>query len=273
MGNMKEVIKQAFKHRSDITPATVDTTLKEAISETLQMLDSGRLRVAEQVDGNWIVHQWLKKAILLSFHIQDNQVMKGAQTNYYDKVGAKFYDYNSRDFHESGIRVVPPAMVKKGVYIAPGVTLMPSFCNTGAYVDSGSRIDTWATIGCCAQICKNVHIADGVGIGGTLESLQTRPTIIEDNCFIGSHSQVSEGVIVEQGSIISMGVCIGQSTRIYNRMTKKISYGRVPAGSVVVAGNLPSDDGTYSLNCAVIVKQLDLKARANIDINELLRNI
>ncbi len=273
MSDMQEVIEQAFENRADITPVSVDTHVKEAVVEAIQMLDSGRLRVAEKIDGDWVVNQWLKKAVLLSFRIEDNQLMKGAATNYFDKVESKFQDYNSRDFREAGIRVVPPAMVRKGVYIAPGVVLMPSYCNIGAYVDSGTMVDTWATVGSCAQIGKNVHLSGGVGIGGVLEPLQAGPTIIEDNCFIGARSEVVEGVIVEEGSVISMGVYIGQSTRIYNRMTDEVTYGRIPAGSVVVSGNLPSDDGKYSLYCAVIVKQVDAKTLGKVGINELLRNI
>jgi len=215
----------------------------------------------------------VKKAVLLSFRIEDNHFMKGAFTNYFDKVESKFQDFNSRDFREAGIRVVPPATVRKGVYIAPGVVLMPSYCNIGAYVDSGTMVDTWATVGSCAQIGKNVHLSGGAGIGGVLEPLQAGPTIIEDNCFIGARSEVVEGVIVEAGSVISMGVYIGQSTRIYNRMTDEISYGRIPAGSVVVSGNLPSTDGKYSLYCAVIVKQVDAKTLGKVGINKLLRNI
>ncbi len=273
MTDMQEVIEQAFENRAEITPSAVDTHVKEAVSEAIQMLDTGRLRVAEKIDDNWVVNQWLKKAVLLSFRIEDNHFMKGAFTNYFDKVESKFQDYNSRDFREAGIRVVPPATVRKGVYIAPGVVLMPSYCNIGAYVDSGTMVDTWATVGSCAQIGKNVHLSGGVGIGGVLEPLQAGPTIIEDNCFIGARSEVVEGVIVEEGSVISMGVYIGQSTRIYNRMTDEITYGRIPAGSVVVSGNLPSDDGKYSLYCAVIVKQVDTKTLGKVGINELLRNI
>ena len=273
MSDMQEIIEQAFENRAEITPSSVDTHVKEAVVEAIQMLDSGRLRVAEKIDGDWVVNQWLKKAVLLSFRIEDNQLMKSGSTNYFDKVESKFQDYNSRDFREAGIRVVPPATVRKGVYIAPGVVLMPSYCNIGAYVDSGTMVDTWATVGSCAQIGKNVHLSGGVGIGGVLEPLQAGPTIIEDNCFIGARSEVVEGVIVEEGSVISMGVYIGQSTRIYNRMTDEVSYGRIPAGSVVVSGNLPSNDGKYSLYCAVIVKQVDAKTLGKVGINELLRNI
>ena len=211
--------------------------------------------------------------MLLSFRIEDNQFMKGGFTNYFDKVPSKFADYNAREFRESGVRVVPPAAVRKGSYISPNVVLMPSYVNIGAYVDSGTMVDTWATVGSCAQIGKNVHLSGGVGIGGVLEPLQANPTIIEDNCFIGVRSEVVEGVIVEEGSVISMGVYIGQSTKIFNRETGEISYGRIPAGSVVVSGNLPSKDGTYSLYCAVIVKQVDEKTRGKVSINELLRSI
>lgn len=273
MSDMQQVIEQAFENRAEITPATVDNQVKEAIGEAIQMLDSGRVRVAEKNGDSWVVNQWLKKAVLLSFRIEENHLIRGGASNYYDKVQSKFGDYNSRDFQEAGIRVVPPATVRKGVYIAPGVVLMPSYCNIGAYVDSGTMVDTWATVGSCAQIGKNVHLSGGVGIGGVLEPLQAGPTIIEDNCFIGARSEVVEGVIVEQGSVISMGVYIGQSTRIYNRMTGEVSYGRIPAGSVVVSGNLPSDDGKYSLYCAVIVKQVDAKTLGKVGINELLRNI
>lgn len=215
----------------------------------------------------------VEKAVLLSFRIQDNYFMKGGFTNYFDKVDSKYADYNSRDFRESGVRVVPPATVRKGSYVASGTVLMPSYVNIGAYVDSGTMVDTWATVGSCAQIGKNVHLSGGVGIGGVLEPLQAGPTIIEDNCFIGARSEVVEGVVVEEGSVISMGVYIGQSTKIFNRETGEISYGRIPAGSVVVSGNLPSKDGSYSLYCAVIVKQVDEKTRGKVGINELLRDI
>ncbi|MCK5697034.1 MAG: 2,3,4,5-tetrahydropyridine-2,6-dicarboxylate N-succinyltransferase [Gammaproteobacteria bacterium] len=273
MSDIQHIIEDAFENRAEITPTTVEAPVKEAISEAIQMLDSGHRRVAEKVDGDWVVNQWLKKAVLLSFRIEENHLIREGSTNYYDKVTSKFLDYNSQDFQEAGIRVVPPATVRKGVYIAPSVVLMPSFCNIGAYVDSGTMVDTWATVGSCAQIGKNVHLSGGVGIGGVLEPLQANPTIIEDNCFIGARSEVVEGVIVEEGSVISMGVYIGQSTRIYNRMTDEVSYGRIPAGSVVVSGNLPSKDGKYSLYCAVIVKQVDAKTLGKVGINELLRDI
>ncbi len=273
MSDLKTVIEEAFERRADITPRNVETHVREAVEEAIAMLDSGAARVAEKTSGDWVVNEWLKKAVLLSFRINDNEFIKGGFTNYYDKVESKFADYNTRDFRESGVRVVPPATARKGSYIAPSVVMMPSYVNIGAYVDSGTMVDTWATVGSCAQIGKNVHLSGGVGIGGVLEPLQAAPTIIEDNCFIGARSEVVEGVIVEEGSVISMGVYIGQSTRIFNRMTGEITYGRIPKGSVVVSGNLPSKDGTYSLYCAVIVKQVDEKTLGKVGINELLRSI
>ncbi|MEJ2390651.1 MAG: 2,3,4,5-tetrahydropyridine-2,6-dicarboxylate N-succinyltransferase [Gammaproteobacteria bacterium] len=271
--DLKNVIDDAFEKRADITPLRVDTMVKEAVNEAIALLDKGELRVAEKQDGKWVVNEWLKKAVLLSFRIEDNAFMKGGFTNYFDKVRPKYADYNSRDFRNDGVRVVPPATVRRGAYVAPGVVLMPSYVNIGAYVDSGTMVDTWATVGSCAQIGKNVHLSGGVGIGGVLEPLQAAPTIIEDNCFIGARSEVVEGVIVGEGSVISMGVYIGQSTRIYNRMTGEISYGMIPPYSVVVSGNLPSSDGKYSLYCAVIVKQVDEKTLSKVGINELLRDI
>ncbi|MCU7960174.1 MAG: 2,3,4,5-tetrahydropyridine-2,6-dicarboxylate N-succinyltransferase [gamma proteobacterium symbiont of Bathyaustriella thionipta] len=273
MSDNQSIIVEAFEQRADITPRNVDTHVRDAVMQTIEQLDKGELRVAEKKDGDWIVNEWIKKAVLLSFRIEDNHFMKGGFTNYYDKVESKYADYNSRDFRESGVRVVPPATVRKGSYIAPSTVLMPSYVNIGAYVDSGTMVDTWATVGSCAQIGKNVHLSGGVGIGGVLEPLQAAPTIIEDNCFIGARSEVVEGVIVEAGAVISMGVYIGQSTRIYNRETDEITYGRIPAGSVVVSGNLPSKDGKYSLYCAVIVKQVDAKTLSKVGINELLRDI
>jgi 2,3,4,5-tetrahydropyridine-2-carboxylate N-succinyltransferase len=273
MSDLQNIIDEAFERRADISPRSVDTHVREAVLEALNLVDKGERRVAEKVDGEWVVNQWLKKAVLLSFRIQDNYFMKGGFTNYFDKVDSKYADYNSRDFRDAGVRVVPPATVRKGAHVAPGVVLMPSYVNIGAFVDSGTMVDTWATVGSCAQIGKNVHLSGGVGIGGVLEPLQAGPTIIEDNCFIGARSEVVEGVVVEEGSVISMGVYIGQSTRIFNRMTGEITYGRIPAGSVVVSGNLPSKDGSYSLYCAVIVKQVDEKTRGKVGINELLRDI
>jgi 2,3,4,5-tetrahydropyridine-2-carboxylate N-succinyltransferase len=273
VSDLQNTIEEAFERRADITPRSVETHVREAVEEVIYQLDTGSARVAEKKDGQWVVNEWLKKAVLLSFRINDNEFMKGGFTNYYDKVSSKYAMYNNRDFREAGVRVVPPASARRGSYIAPGVVLMPSYVNIGAYVDSGAMVDTWATVGSCAQIGKNVHLSGGVGIGGVLEPLQAAPTIIEDNCFIGARSEVVEGVIVEEGSVISMGVYIGQSTRIYDREKDEIIYGRIPAGSVVVSGNLPSKDGKYSLYCAVIVKQVDEKTRGKVGINELLRNI
>jgi len=274
MQDLQNIIEAAFERRAEITPRTVEPQLKEAIQTVIAKLDSGELRVAERVSvGNWITHQWIKKAVLLSFRIEDNAFIKGGFTNYFDKVPSKFADYNSRDFREGGFRVVPPAAARRGSYIAKNVVLMPSYVNIGGYVDEGSMVDTWATVGSCAQIGKNVHLSGGVGIGGVLEPVQANPTIIEDNCFIGARSEVVEGVIVEEGSVISMGVYIGQSTKIYDRETGEVHYGRVPAGSVVVSGNLPSKDGSYSLYCAVIVKKVDAKTLGKVGINELLRGI
>lgn len=257
MQQLQNIIETAFERRAEITPANADTVTREAVNQVIALLDSGALRVAEKIDGQWVTHQWLKKAVLLSFRINDNQVIEGAESRYFDKVPMKFADYDEARFQKEGFRVVPPAAVRQGAFIARNTVLMPSYVNIGAYVDEGTMVDTWATVGSCAQIGKNVHLSGGVGIGGVLEPLQANPTIIEDNCFIGARSEVVEGVIVEEGSVISMGVYIGQSTRIYDRETGEIHYGRVPAGSVVVSGNLPSKDGKYSLYCAVIVKKVE----------------
>jgi 2,3,4,5-tetrahydropyridine-2-carboxylate N-succinyltransferase len=273
MSDLQQTIEAAFENRADITPSNVSDDIKKAVTAAIELLDSGAARVAEPTDDGWKVNEWLKKAVLLSFRIHDNQVMAGASTQYYDKVDSKFAETTSAEFAASGVRVVPPAMARKGSYIASGVVLMPSYVNIGAYVDSGTMVDTWATVGSCAQIGKNVHLSGGVGIGGVLEPLQASPTIIEDNCFIGARSEIVEGVIVEKNSVISMGVYIGQSTKIFNRATGEVSYGRIPAGSVVVSGNLPSADRSYSLYCAVIVKQVDEKTRSKVGINDLLRNI
>ena len=271
---MKDIIEQAFENRGELNPDNAPKEIREAVAEAIELLDSGKARVAERHGvGDWVVNEWLKKAVLLSFRLENNQPMQGGFTQYYDKVPSKFADMSPEDFDKSGIRVVPPAMARKGSFIASDTVLMPSYVNIGAYVDSGTMVDTWATVGSCAQIGKNVHLSGGVGIGGVLEPLQAAPTIIEDNCFIGARSEVVEGVIVEEGSVISMGVYIGQSTRIFNRETGEITYGRIPAGSVVVSGNLPSKDGTYSLYCAVIVKQVDSKTLGKVGINELLRGI
>ena len=272
MKQLQTLIEQAWERRAEISPANAASGLKRAVADTIELLDQGRLRVAEKLSGGWVTHQWAKKAVLLSFRLQDNYVMKDGYTRYYDKVAAKFADYTPRAFQKGGFRVVPPAAVRKGAYIAKNVVLMPSFVNIGAYVDEGTMVDTWVTVGSCAQIGKNVHLSGGVGIGGVLEPLQANPTIIEDNCFIGARSEIVEGVVIEEGSVISMGVFIGQSTRIYHRQTGEILYGRVPAGSVVVPGSLPSADGRCNLYCAVIVKQVDAKTRAKTSINELLRS-
>lgn len=272
MSDLQSIITQAFEKRADLTPKRVSIEIRDAVQETLDLLDQGALRVAEKNQNKWVVNEWLKKAVLLSFKITDNDFIKGGFTNYFDKVPAKFADIGTRELRDFGVRVVPPATARRGAYIAPGVVLMPSYINIGAYVDSGTMVDTWATVGSCAQIGKNVHLSGGVGIGGVLEPLQAAPTVIEDNCFIGARSEVVEGVVVGEGSVISMGVYLGQSTKIYNRETEEISYGYVPPGSVVVPGNLPSKDGKYSLYCAVIIKQVDEKTRAKVGLNELLRD-
>jgi 2,3,4,5-tetrahydropyridine-2,6-dicarboxylate N-succinyltransferase len=268
---LQSLIETAYEERSQLSANTVHPTVHQAILEVIERLDQGQLRVAENQDGQWVVHEWVKKAVLLFFCTQVNRVMDSGFTRYFDKVPLKYSGSTASEFLHSGTRVVPPACVRKGAYVAPNVVLMPSYVNIGAYVDTGTLVDTWATVGSCAQIGKNVHLSGGVGIGGVLEPLQANPTIIEDNCFIGARSEIVEGVVVERGSVISMGVFIGQSTRIYNRMTGETTYGRVPAGSVVVPGNLPSSDGRYSLYCAVIVKQVDEKTRGKVSLNELLR--
>lgn len=272
MTALETIINQHFETRAGLNAKTAGKQLKNAVTEVMAGLDNGSLRVAEKKAGQWIVNQWIKKAVLLSFALSDNRVIEGGFTNYHDKVISKFAQLDKAGFDKIGARIVPPAMARYGCYIAPGVIMMPSYVNLGAYVDSGTMVDTWATVGSCAQIGKNVHLSGGVGIGGVLEPLQAHPTIIEDNCFIGARSEIVEGVIVEEGSVISMGVYIGQSTKIYNRATAEISYGRIPKGSVVVSGNLPSTDGKYSLYCAVIVKQVDEKTRGKVGLNELLRD-
>jgi len=271
--SLEQVIDQGYELVKREGPRSADRALKDAVRDAVAALDAGRMRVAEKNGGAWVVNQWLKKAVLLYLSLNNNRVIQGGFTNYYDKVTAKFAGFDKSGFVDTGVRVVPPAVARHGSYIAPGVVLMPCYVNIGAYVDNGTMVDTWATVGSCAQIGQNVHLSGGVGIGGVLEPLQANPTIIEDNCFIGARSEIVEGVIVGEGAVISMGVFIGQSTRIYNRMTGETSYGRIPPGAVVVSGNLPSDDGKYSLYCAVIVKQVDDKTRAKVGINELLRNI
>ena len=273
MSQLQSVIETAFENRAQLSPGTAEPGVRAAVAEVLSGLDAGTLRVAEKRGGQWITHQWVKKAVLLSFRLEDNGVIRDGYTNYFDKVPAKFSNYSIDDFKAGGFRVVPPAAVRRGAFIGRDVVLMPSYVNIGAYVDEGTMVDTWATVGSCAQIGKNVHLSGGVGIGGVLEPLQSNPTIIEDNCFIGARSEIVEGVIVGEGSVISMGVYIGQSTRIYHRETGETLYGSVPPGSVVVSGNLPSADGRYSLYCAVIVKQVDAKTRAKTSINVLLRGV
>lgn len=270
---LQTIVEAAFERRAEITPRNVETLTRDAIIKAIDMLETGNARVAQKIDDDWIVNEWLKKAVLLYFRINDNDFVKGGFTNYYDKIPSKYADYNNREFQESGTRIVPPASVRKGAYIAPNTVLMPSYVNIGAYIGEGTMVDTWATVGSCAQVGKNVHLSGGVGIGGVLEPIQASPTIIEDNCFIGARSEIVEGVIVEKGSVISMGVFISQSTKILDRDTGDISYGRIPAGSVVVSGSLPSKDGSHSLYCAVIVKKVDDKTRSKTGINELLRDI
>lgn len=273
MNKLEATINEGFERRTEITPAKAPKKLKDAVARCIEGLDTGALRVAEKKDGKWTVHQWLKKAVLLSFRLHDNEIAKSGCHQYFDKVPMKYGRYGKKKFAAGGVRIVPGAVARKGSYIAPGVVLMPSFVNIGAYVDTGTMVDTWATVGSCAQIGRNVHLSGGVGIGGVLEPVQAAPTIIEDDCFIGARSEVVEGVIIGEGSVISMGVYIGQSTRILDRATGEITYGYIPAGSVVVSGNLPAKDGSHSLYCAVIVKRVDAKTRAKVGINELLRGI
>ncbi len=275
MNPLQNIIEAAFEDRANINPANASKELKDAIASIIADLDSGVLRVASRVGNtqNWETHQWIKKAVLLSFRLDDNVLLEGGCTKYFDKVSPKFADYTEQDFKADGIRVVPNAMVRRGSFIGKNAVLLPSFVNIGAYVGENTMVDAWATVGSCAQIGKNVHLSGGVGIGGVLEPVQAGPTIIGDNCFIGARSEVVEGVIVEDNCVISMGVYIGQSTKIYDRETGSVSYGRIPAGSVVVSGNLPSKDGSYSLYCAVIVKKVDEKTLGKVGINELLRGI
>jgi 2,3,4,5-tetrahydropyridine-2-carboxylate N-succinyltransferase len=305
---LQTIIDTAWEQRAEISPASASAEVRDAVAHVLAGLDDGSLRVAQKDTGSWVVNQWIKKAVLLSFRLENNVPVEGGGMQFYDKVPTKFANYTAEDFAKGGFRVVPPAVARRGSFIGKNVVLMPSYVNIGAYVDEGAMVDTWATVGSCAQIgknvvlmpsyvnigayvdegamvdtwatvgsCaqigKNVHLSGGVGIGGVLEPMQANPTIIEDNCFIGARSEIVEGVIVEENSVISMGVYIGQSTKIYNRETGEVTYGRIPAGSVVVSGSLPSADGKYSLYCAVIVKQVDAKTRAKTGINELLRGV
>ncbi len=272
MSEQIQFIETGFDKSGKMDNTQEQQLLVDAVQDAISMLDSGEARVAEKISGEWHVNQWLKKAVLLSFRLADNEVMPGSHSRFYDKVPMKYADYTAEQFAADGVRVVPDAIVRRGAYVASDVVLMPSYVNIGAHVGSGTMVDTWSTVGSCAQIGRNVHLSGGVGIGGVLEPVQAGPTIIEDDCFIGARSEVVEGFVVEEGSVISMGVYLGQSTRIYNRETEEISYGRVPAGSVVVPGSLPSDDGKYSMYCAVIVKQVDAKTRAKTSLNDLLRN-
>jgi 2,3,4,5-tetrahydropyridine-2,6-dicarboxylate N-succinyltransferase len=269
---LENLINPAWEDRSSFSPDSFPQEIAYAVEEVLALLDSGGLRVAEKVDGDWVTHQWVKKAVLLSFRMRSNGLSEAGPMRFFDKVPLKFEDFSDEDFSKGGYRVVPPAIVRKGAFIAPNAVLMPSYVNVGAYVGEGTMVDTWATVGSCAQVGKNVHLSGGVGLGGVLEPLQANPTIIEDNCFIGARSEIVEGVIVEENSVISMGVFIGQSTKIFDRSTGEITYGRVPSGSVVVPGSLPAADGKYSLNCAVIVKRVDAQTRAKTALNDLLRD-
>ncbi len=273
MQDLIDIIEKGYDARGQMADDASTRELDDAVQSAITMLDAGTSRVAEPRDGGWHVNQWLKKAVLLSFRLSSNEMIPGQYSNFFDKVPLKYASYTDEDFQRDGVRVVPDAIVRRGAHVASDVVLMPSYVNIGAFVDSGTLVDTWATVGSCAQIGKNVHLSGGVGIGGVLEPVQAGPTIIEDDCFIGARSEVVEGVIVEKGSVISMGVYIGQSTRIYDRESGETSYGRVPAGSVVVSGNLPSSDGKYSLYCAVIVKRVDAKTRAKTSLNDLLRNV
>ncbi|MGA0882145.1 MAG: 2,3,4,5-tetrahydropyridine-2,6-dicarboxylate N-succinyltransferase [Burkholderiaceae bacterium] len=268
---LQSLIDAAWDARAELSPKQHPADLKSAVEEIIEQLDAGTLRVASKESGSWVVHQWVKKAVLLSFRLRDNAPIEAGDLRFFDKVPTKFAHMSPEAIAASGVRVVPPAMARRGSFLGKNVVLMPSYVNIGAYVDEGTMVDTWATVGSCAQIGKNVHLSGGVGIGGVLEPLQANPTIIEDNCFIGARSEVVEGVIIEENSVLSMGVFIGQSTRIYDRATGEVFMGRVPAGSVVVPGSLPSSDGKYSLNCAVIVKRVDAQTRAKTSINDLLR--
>jgi len=270
---LEALINAAWEDRANLSSKSAPQDIKDAVDNTITQLNNGSIRVAtRQAVGQWTVHQWIKKAVLLSFKLNDNELMRAGELGFFDKVKTKFSHLSEAEMRETGIRVVPPAVARRGSYIAKGAILMPSYVNIGAYVDEGTMVDTWAAVGSCAQVGKNVHLSGGVGLGGVLEPMQANPTIIEDNCFIGARSEVVEGVIVEENSVISMGVYIGQSTPIYDRETDTVSYGRIPAGSVVVSGNLPKAGGKYSLYCAVIVKKVDAKTRATTSLNDLLRD-
>jgi 2,3,4,5-tetrahydropyridine-2-carboxylate N-succinyltransferase len=270
---LQQIIETAWENRANISAKSAPKEVADAVEHVIAEMNKGQLRVAtRQGVGQWTVHQWIKKAVLLSFRLRDNEIVRAGDLGFYDKVPTKFAHLSPEEMAATGVRVVPPAVARRGSFIAKGAILMPSYVNIGAYVDENTMVDTWATVGSCAQIGKNVHLSGGVGIGGVLEPVQAGPTIIEDNCFIGARSEVVEGVIVEENSVISMGVYIGQSTKIYDRATGTVTYGRIPAGSVVVSGNLPSADGKYSLYCAVIVKRVDAQTRAKTSLNDLLRD-
>ncbi|MEO8938523.1 MAG: 2,3,4,5-tetrahydropyridine-2,6-dicarboxylate N-succinyltransferase [Burkholderiaceae bacterium] len=269
--DIQPIIERAWDARAELAPAGAPTEIRDAVDAVVAALNIGELRVAEKLDGQWTVHQWIKKAVLLSFRLNDNVLMKAGELAFFDKVQTKFTHLSEHEMRATGVRVVPPAVARHGAFIGKNVVLMPSYVNIGAYVGEGSMVDTWATVGSCAQIGRNVHLSGGVGIGGVLEPLQASPTIIEDNCFIGARSEVVEGVIVEENSVLSMGVYLSQSTKIYDRRDGSVTYGRIPSGSVVVPGSLPSADGAYGLYCAVIVKQVTAETRAKTSINELLR--
>jgi 2,3,4,5-tetrahydropyridine-2,6-dicarboxylate N-succinyltransferase len=273
VSDLESIVEEAFERRAEINPANAEPRVRTAVEEVLGRLDRGELRVAEPAQGGWRVNEWAKKAVMLSFRLEDSRLIDGGWTRYYDKVPTKYAAAGEAELRASGVRVVPPAVVRRGAYVAPGVVLMPSYVNIGAYVGEGTMVDTWATVGSCVQVGRNVHLSGGVGLGGVLEPVQATPTIVEDECFIGARSEIVEGVVVERGAVISMGVYIGQSTRIYDRESGEVIYGRVPAGAVVVPGNLPSEDGRYSLYCAVIVKRVDDRTRAKVGINELLRGV
>jgi 2,3,4,5-tetrahydropyridine-2-carboxylate N-succinyltransferase len=270
---LQQIIDAAWEDRANLSPKAATKEVSDAVEHVIAQLNKGKLRVATREGvGQWVVHQWIKKAVLLSFRLKDNEVIKAGDLGFYDKVQTKFAHLNAQEMAATGVRVVPPAVARRGSFIARGAILMPSYVNIGAYVDEGTMVDTWATVGSCAQVGKNVHLSGGVGLGGVLEPLQANPTIIEDNCFIGARSEVVEGVIVEENSVISMGVYIGQSTPIYDRATGTISYGRIPSGSVVISGSLPKDGGKYSLYAAIIVKRVDAQTRAKTSLNDLLRD-
>ena len=270
---LQQIIDAAWDNRANISTKSAPKEVADAVEHVISQLNKGQLRVAtRQGVGQWEVHQWIKKAVLLSFRLKDNEIIKAGDLGFYDKVQTKFAHLSPEEMAATGVRVVPPAVARRGSYIAKGAILMPSYVNIGAYVDEGTMVDTWATVGSCAQVGKNVHLSGGVGLGGVLEPLQANPTIIEDNCFIGARSEIVEGVIVEENSVVSMGVYIGQSTPIYDRATGEVTYGRVPAGSVVISGSLPKDGGKYSLYAAIIVKRVDAQTRAKTSLNDLLRD-